>query len=707
MELVISLDTPLVKWATARPAVFDIWCPSQTETPDVWTFDALGKRLAPFEWTDIAYRGGEPPGFVKGQRISFMGQEVGVYRTGATALMIAMYLFLPKSEHDAEVIPHHVADALLVPGGAEKELVSFADVNWVAVTHHAKARLTGKGEEEDMDMLKTPMQIVYDNVICPDLEKLTAWQSRMDPKICSYGRTPPYNAIRGLPLPCLEPGERYSYMGGSSQCMWYRDRGGKEGIAAEPEWLTQRLHEVFDLRGPRDPGAWEAHKEFGPQPFTKEAEFIVIVEHCLLAPDPVKPRGMHTDTGLLHNWAREAIEDVIRALGSHAATRRYVYDHRWVQGDGDKWTCNEKTDSNDLSFTIGGDCEDSNSTVYYLALQLMGAKPDTLTPLLQCARACLLVAGVPMCVAGTSVCPCENEEKGLLGSHLFGFFVPFKKFAAMVWGADGFEEFQKILPNASRYVYDAAMPMVIETIMFTSPDYLNVTETREDAMRGAWMRSHHTELYCAYAKFAMGHGENLVFPKRFGVECPLALSDSQHKRDGFIVHDSIVRVFTDAITLLFSSEFRKRYQKQTMSIFGAADCMVDPLLERTISFAAMHNDRYGVKCELLHDNNSNVRLWTTKRFDEATYRADKQLMLLERPFVPLRASGWEEETPGEQPSPNEYERFTVYVYKDHDADMPALLQKLGQILKAEGPCVKRPFGWCWAYIYPIKLKRDS
>ena len=90
-------------------------------------------------------------------------------------------------------------------------------------------------------------------------------------------------------------------------------------------------------------------------------------------------------------WVLEVLEDSLRAL-SCFATRGYVYRPQVVPGAG-VLNCNMRTDEFTLSFTIQGDCEDSNSTVYYLSLEVLKLKTAEGT-LMHAFKTCLAAAGV-------------------------------------------------------------------------------------------------------------------------------------------------------------------------------------------------------------------------------------------------------------------------------------------------------------------------
>ena len=692
-----------------KQAVFDIWIPPSNinligYTPYVYTFNQNGERLPPFEWTDIHFQPAAKPQSLEGEyRIKYNNKIVAQFKQCPTCLMLSMYLLMPKSQHENEMIPHHVADAYLIPNQQAKPLVSHADKIWLSnIITYGTASLKGliKNEPWD-DWIARDMDMVFSEIINPDLIKLQ--ETRFPKELDKFKYSPPFNAIRGLPhVPGTD--NRGLYSGGSAQCMWYRDRH-KNGKAATDEWLKTRLAETFRLRGRRDKQTWLEHKGLLAYPSSPEDEFCAIVQHCLLDPKPVKPKKHHAKvSGVFHNWAREAIEDVIRALGSHAATRRYVYDHRWEQRSDGTWFCNEVTDSNDIAFIIPGDCEDNNSTIYYLALQMIAADYDKKKDrVLYYAKACLLIAGVPVCVAGTSESPSE-EDNSHLGSHLYGFFIPMKKFARLVWGDnvdkdDLYTEFIGMFSEdrPSREIFDIEMPMLMETIMFVTPNYLNITEKIDDAEKGAWLRTGHVDVFKKFMAFAHKHHESLVFPHIFGAEWPLALKGALTARDGFIVHHAVIKVFTDAITLMFSKVFRKYYQDRTLALHDG-DVNVDPTLEYTCSFLAKCKNKYSVTVEEFHNPQVEWRLVTTKRFSREVYEADKRLMLLDRPFIPLDADPYQPPIYEKQPPYEEYKRFTVYNYKDRDN--PELMKELGHALyKDKCRMEMRPFAWANAYIF--------
>lgn len=306
------------------------------------------------------------------------------------------------------------------------------------------------------DATYAAMRLVYEQVNGPDRAFMRRVAKPLMGDIAFMAETSAYQALGTLPI-LAGRGQYEANAGLLSQAHWRADRGG--GKAATPAWFAQRIREALRLRGTRD--GFEA--EMGERAADQEHEFNVIVRECFLIKEVRKPR--HTP-GRMHNWARECVEDVVRALGAHAATRRYVFDHRWEPDGRGGWRYNMISDSNDLSFVIPGDCEDSNSTIYFLALQLLrgvAGDNDADTALLRNARTCVFMAGVPCCTVGSSEPPHYGEiKKGYRGAHLFGFFIPHRVFAKAVWGAGSVDDAMADLAETAgvtdRYAFDTAIP---------------------------------------------------------------------------------------------------------------------------------------------------------------------------------------------------------------------------------------------------------
>ena len=407
-----------------------------------------GQRFPPFEWIGLHNQPlCHPPDCVGEFKITYGGQVVAAFSKQPTELVLRLYVSTPVSDKDDRMIPQHVGGAIVRVGEpGPVPVFAHSDNNWLktCISCHAYASCSAgrqpTGVVPPQNVTDLLIQL-YDQSIEIDLFWLYNRAKQFAvADVQNMVITPPSQAMNGLPIFSYDvayKGKNKDQFRDSSgllaQSYWDTMRG--HGVApATPEWYKLRLREVLALRGRRRQPAWQ--DEFKqPLPESEEEEFMGIVERCLLAKDAdlVKPGAHHKDTPNLHNWARECVEDVICAISAHPISRRYVFDHRWEYVHG-VWTYNGATDDNTLSLTIGGDCEDSNSSVYYLALWLLQQdfKND---PLLYAMRACLLITGVPICISGSSEPPSPKEvEQGSRGSHLFGFFVPFRHFARQVWG---------------------------------------------------------------------------------------------------------------------------------------------------------------------------------------------------------------------------------------------------------------------------------
>jgi hypothetical protein len=725
--------------------LFELYQPGGRE---LHAFMLDGARVEPFERWGAARDPPPLPALPLGVR--YRGRVV--FPARPQALMLRMYVETPVDRDTPALIWQHVGQALLRAGQPAADVFAHSDNGWCSPPEvHARAALSGPADRpvrregyvhasgHDAAAVTPLLECVFDKVIWPDMAWLYGVGRRhMHPNIRKFCTVPCYNAGMGLPIYAADyaarvqnPGMFPRCSGVTGQAMWYADRG--RGPMAEDAYLEQRLREALALRGRRRREDWLA--DFGaPYPASREEEFAAVVERCLLAADPVKPGGGHRGSGLLHNWAREATEDVIRALGAHAATRRYVFDHRWQRVAGE-WVYNDQTDDNTLSSVVPGDCEDSNSLAYFMALQMMQAAyaPGSL---LHHARACLLVAGVPVCTAGSSEPPStQGDSPGSVGSHLYGFFVPFRRFARLVWGeavsdAAVRAELARALGRpVSEYVYRAAMPMFMESITFVTPDYLAL-----GSAPGAWRRDGHRARYLAYMRYVHAQGASLVFPDAFGVECPLGLPAPGGVR--FVVHERAIRLFTAAVPLLFSPAFR-RAQPAPLTVNAAMQAEGDPLaapgagdaaLDRTMSFVAMSCvadpaercknvpgplNNLGVRCDALHDDAQPFRLVCTTMPPQDAFDADRALMQYERPFVPLApfslallASTYEQELARRgmraepEPPTDEFHRFTLYVYDDRLQQAAPHMARLYALLGAKGFCV-RPWCFCLAIVMRV------
>ena len=212
-----------------------------------------------------------------------------------------------------------------------------------------------------------------------------------------------------------------------------------------------------------------------------------------------------------------------------------------------------------------------------------------------------------------------------------------------------------------------------------------------------WRRTGHAELFMDYVRYAE-QVDNAVLPTIFAARFPLGSTRYDGKRNGFIVHDRMIRMFTAAIPVLFSREFRTRNADQSLEICPATFCkkpgQEDPYLDRTFGFVAVgvatdvHKKSYvegtnfntiGVRCDAIFDQ-APFRFMSCQRISEDLFRAEKQLLQYDRPFVSLGAFtlidpqimedirkglGVSDDT---APPPEEYKRFILYFY----ADVPVL-----------------------------------
>jgi len=731
MELCVALEPGHFEGRRVR---FEAWLPGRREAgawapgrERVWGFTAEGAPCGPYEAAglDLCVPPPAPPPGGEALEVVLIvnGVKKGPVLPFSTEYCLRLYADLPTSDEDARCIPHHLADGVLTLAAPyATALYAHADNGWCDVQTYAHASLGEKPLSDDAlytpvkEALKVPLVQVFSASILPDVEWLLEHRERFAPSAQRLALTPSSQGMGGLPLygdaevsellPDAQERRLFQENGGlTAAATWRADRGrGAEFLT--PEWVRARMLEVLHLRGRRSREAWLAHGDrLGPYPETHEAEFVAVVNAMLLGGDPVAPMGSHAHQAVIHDWAREAIEDVFAALGSHAVTRRYVYDHRWVHG-----VYNARTDENTLSWKIPGDCEDSNSTVYYAVLYML----KTLfggDALLQAMQVCLMVSGVPVCVAGTSQAPKDGGEDEAPGAHLFGFSIPHREYARAMWNlgeADEANVLGQLNAHLARLgvrgrvgerVFRAATPQVYETIAFTSSAYLD---------RVLWPRDHHAERFAEYLRVVKAAGDDAVFPHVMGAPYALALPHEGRVQLGYVVHGRPTRVLTAATPLCFTAAFRLQFAKRTLCLQPGSSA--DDALDRTFAFVPHLGDEASVLTTELHLG-GRWRLVSCTRVSKATQDAEYKLLAYDCPAVPMRdhAAPWAAEframlakagvpTADGVAAASERDRFVAFVYADALAEGLHMAKDLAAAWP-DAELSVQPYGWSVACVF--------
>jgi hypothetical protein len=480
------------------------------------------------------------------------------------------------------------------------------------------------------------LKTVFNQEVCPTLAWLKTHEAKVIPPLHRHTNVDVYQAIPSSPFITDTNDPFKMYQGASGQSLFRKERGG--GVPpATWEWVEARVLEALALRAMHDPTAWK--QTFAtPQPTTRQKEFEIIMANAL-SPKTIVPA--HLSRGFTHTWIRECIEDVIRGLDIHALSRRYVADHVWDLRQ-DPPTINMCTDNNTLSFQVPGDCEDSNSTVYFLAMSILSVRfqPGTFMFYI---RAAILLAGVPCCVVGTSETVAVNRETHTgSGAHLFGVFIPFRLFATMTFANDVNPDDAlacAIFGPSPPSQLDGALlatlrPTIIETITFTSPSYLprSETPTIETVTSTYTMTRFYETMQCFHK-----NEQNITFPVDLMPEIPLGIHVDHRDYVGCMLHESCLKIYTDAIPMCFGNKtVRVRVEDDSSRVF---DVPFDTKTTCTFYCTTLNDDKTAIETigtlfQSLFALPSHVYL-IAKPVTDAVQAADSLLLKMERPFVSL------------------------------------------------------------------------
>jgi len=324
------------------------------------------------------------------------------------------------------------------------------------------------------------------------------------------GRSLHFSSIPTLPVfenvklfDSAETNNRFSLSAGGPGCANFRTERGGLVPPVTNAWLRQSVTHAIMLRGLHSQTNWETEgftwDASGSESDHYQRQFIAVVNACLLGEDPKRPSGTQKGKDVLHAWSRACIDDVIVAAGSHMSTRRYIYDHvhYW---DGGVLKTNMVSDEFTPSFGYGGDwcvrpssnspaSEDSNTPVKWIIEYVL--RQVFTDPLLLAVQACLTVAGVPCVVAGTARSASAAVNNECSAGHVFGFSVPHRIMARLLWGGSASAE--DILAEVNFYlkskghkqgvsawVLQCIQPHLFETIMRTPPGYVDRDVIKQD-----------------------------------------------------------------------------------------------------------------------------------------------------------------------------------------------------------------------------------
>jgi hypothetical protein len=276
--------------------------------------------------------------------------------------------------------------------------------------------------------------------------------------------------------------------------------------------------------------------------------------------------------------------------------------------------------------------------------------------------------------------------------------IPYRLFAKYVWGpavdpADVLKELSnKVGAQVPQKIFDNAIPMLMETIFWTSPDYLK----REKA----YPRPGYDAAYAKFAKFAHEKGENLFTPSRFVARIMLALeereSNGEMHRHGVVAHDYMVRLFTAMIPYMFRLPFRQKYASKPSD--------ADPYLDRSFSFVFQCKDALGASVDDLYADDAKIHLTCLTKRSKDSLALEREMLAYDRPGVCLADCfihpGVDLYHDDNIPA-RETLKFTVYMYhtlsrKECAGLIKELLTRLGATA-----CTTRQFGFSLACIFTI------
>ena len=681
MKLVVDVDLAwrrAIGRLTGQPAgvrpgsiFYEVWVPRRTS---VLCFDDEAVRFHPFEWMDLA--GAPQPRWDKGAggplQLLFAGKPVGAFEE-TSRIVLRMYAYMPKDVFFPGVlVPTQLGSCVLERGHAYKVPVFCrADSPWMdmgpgpGVQVYAHAWLDCAADplppphqyyaidfDEDFDgFYQVLTRITY-----PALEWAVQRRERGDspPSMKTFVSIPPFYPVAGT---CLYPPEYLAanipddenrhnfraFFGCSAAMAWRVDRG--MGVpACDPAWLRERLKESRSLRGAKRVellfAEFSGSEDYyggleGLEPWEKE--FMCIVRFGVEA--HVEPGGHNKGRDVLHHWVLEVLEDSLRAL-SCFATRGYVYDRRWYLERG-VLKCNMRTDEFTLSFTIQGDCEDSNSTVYYLFLEVLKLKTAE-GKLMHAFKTCLAAAGVPICVMGSAHMPSGSVREEGRTPHCFGFCIPAHTFARILWGPGSMsaeaasEELKQVLGvTVCPEMLKRTPPMIFETI-FLASSYLN---------RSIHLRDGYAERFAVFNKHMVCKGEDPVYPGAVGAEYLMTLPDETGVAHGFITHTRVHTAMTGALRFFFTQATRTRCRGEVLACSLRPPALVEPCTQDlgdaahvfafvSASAAGGPIDRYSVPVSDIHSRAPPFRL-AVRPFDPSMRDLELELLRNERPLVPL------------------------------------------------------------------------
>ena len=722
------MATPLrIEWQRPWPfrgkgayrAFFELWFPGE---PRVFCFDEAGNTYESYEHAPLSLVP-RPATVAPGRfNVTVQGRVVAVSKSPIERATLSLTMHLPTSESEPERIPHHLGDAVLQAGWGPVALFSHADHMWCDVQVYCWASLGpggGKGafdspiKEEVAPLLRE----VFERSVGPDLQWMLKYQG--DGLLGRMARTNAYQAVAGAPLFSLEElggsKARFENQGATSGSLWRLERGGPP---CEDQWLMDRVLESLNLRGPKPQEVWDEdrrrwlaeypqargfplHAELRGDVRLAQAKAVALL--CFSGDAPLKPHGEKRGMEEMHNWARELMEDVVHALGALAVSRRYVYDHRWVWNeDTKKLVYHNVTDEHYLAFIFNGDCEDANTTIYYLYLHVLQCAESSPLAWL---RPVLRAGGVPCCVLGSSSNPSTGADTDGHGAHLYGFAIPPRIFARLLWGDKVDDEEVRRAVGVPEWAYRTTCPHVFESICFVGAAYRD---------RTVWRNDTDLKRFNLFARAARELRENPVLPGAMGAFYSLATVSPDGERHGFIVHMEILRVYTAAVRLCFPASLLAKHARDSLEL-DLESCVRAPRedlgLERTHCFVALKPEsrRAGVPTEELH--RASFRLASCTRLSQRTRDADLALFRYARPFIPLKARGplvdtapfaamLEERGVGVTAPlpPSDADRFVGFVFADRLERGREMVLRNHELMRPKGIAL-RPYCWCIAVVF--------